>query len=187
MKKMIMAAVAGAIVAQIWSMLSWMVLPWHNIDIKAFKSDVAVAEVLKSQAVGTGIYTIPNMDPANYESEGAMAEWDRRAKEGPFAFISLRPDGIKPGMGFQIGFSIVLNILAGLLVLWILGKTDITCPKGRAVMTSVIVTMGAFLAHSANWAWWHFPFMYSLVYVLDMIIMWLLAGFVMAKVQGQKA
>ena len=39
MKNMLLCIIVGAIVAQIWGTISWMVLPWHNLDFKQFKND----------------------------------------------------------------------------------------------------------------------------------------------------
>lgn len=179
MKKLILCALLAAIVAQLWGMISWMVLPWHMTDFKQFKNDALVAEVMRSELQGSGLYTLPNMDPTVHQNEAAMAEWNDKARKGPFAFISVRADGVEPGMALPMAIGFLLNFIIATILFWLVGKTSITCPKRRTVFIAVAGSVGALYPHISNWSWWAFPLTYCAVGVIDLFITWALAGFAM--------
>ena len=181
MKKLVVCAFAAALVAQVWGMVSWMGLSWHMLDFKQFSNGDNVAEVLRTELQGSGLYTIPDMDPTSYENEEKMAEWDAKAAEGPFAFISVRADGIQPGMGKPMAIGFALNLLLASILFWLVSKSSITCPIGRTFFIATAATVGAIYVHVANWNWWHFPVAYTVVGIVDLFITWALAGFVMVK------
>ncbi len=181
MKKLVFCALAAAVVAQIWGMISWMVLPWHNLDFRQFANDSSIAEVLNVEQQGSGIYLIPNMDPKMHDKPGAMAEWNDKARRGPFAFISLRAEGIEPGMAVPMGIGFVLNFLIAAILFWLVGNSSISCPKGRTIFIAVAGSVGSLYPHISNWSWWHFPAIYCFVGVIDLFVTWALAGFVMVK------
>ena len=185
MKKLILCVFAAALVAQGWGAFSWMKLSWHMLDSKQFISDTNVAQVLNTELQGSGLYTIPNMDPTMHGDDAKMAEWDEKARKGPFAFISVRADGIEPGMVKPMAIDFVLNLVLAGILFWLVGKTAITCPIGRTVFIATAATVGAIYVHLANWNWWHFPITYSVVGIVDLFITWALAGFVMVKLSDR--
>lgn len=185
MKKLILCSLAGAIMAQIWGMISWMVLPWHNLDFKQFQNDEVVAEVFRQQLQGSGLYTIPNMDPEVHESEASAKAWQDRASKGPFVFISARPSGIPAGMGIPMAIGFLLNLFMAAILYWLLTQSSITCPYGRSIFVALAGGVGAIYPHMSNWNWWHFPLIYCLVGVIDLFITWGLAGFVMVKLSDK--
>lgn len=182
MKKLILCALAAAVVVQIWGTISWMILPWHELDFRQFSNDENIATVLRNELQGSGLYTIPNMDPSVHENEAAMTEWNNKARQGPFAFISVRAEGIAPGMGLPMSLGFLLNVIIGGLLLWLVRNTSITSLKGRTIFIAVAGTLGGLYVHFSNLIWWHFPFLYSLVGVVDMFITWGLAGFAIVKI-----
>ena len=182
MKKFIVCVFVAALVAQAWSTFSWMKLSWHMMDARQFSNDAAVAEVLNNELNGSGFYSIPNMDPDVHDSEEKMADWNAKAAEGPFAFISVRADGVEPGMGKPMAIGFVLNLVVAAMLFWLVSQSSITCPIGRTVFIATAATVGALYVHIANWNWWHFPTIYSVAGFVDMFVTWALAGFVMVKV-----
>ncbi len=167
--------------AQIWGMISWMVLPWHNLDFKQFSSDTAVSEVLKTELNGSGLYTLPNMDPTVYENEQALAEWNQKARKGPFAFMSVRAGGVDPGMGVPMAIGFFLNFAIAGILFWLVTNSSIVGPIGRTVFVAIAGSVGSLYPHISNWNWWHFPATYCIVGVVDLYVTWALAGFVMIK------
>jgi len=181
MKKLIWCAIVAAVVAQVWGMVSWMVLPWHMLDFKQFKDDTHVAEVLRAELQGSGLYTLPNMDPTIHENEAAMVKWKNKARKGPFAFLSVKADGVEPGMGLPMAIGFFLNLVMAGILFWLVSNNAITCPKGRTIFIAVAGSVGALYTHLSNWNWWHFPINYCVVGVIDVFVTWTLAGFAMVK------
>ena len=187
MKKLLMCAIAGAFVAQIWGTISWVALPWHNLDFKEFKDADAVAEVLGPQLQGSGLYTLPNMDLTVHEDAEKMAAWNAKARKGPFAFMSIRADGVEPGMAVPMSAGFVLNIFIAMLLTWMCSKTTIDGTLGRAIFIGIGGSVGALYPHISNMLWWHFPVSYCVIGVVDLFITWSLAGFVIAKLSNRLA
>lgn len=185
MKKIIVCSLVGAVVAQIWGMASWMVLPWHNWDFREFKNESRVAEVIRSETQGSGLYTLPNMDMEAHKDEKAMAEWNAKARRGPFAFISVKADGIEPGMGVPMAVGFLLNILIAGILFWTLGQTKLKKTFDRVLFLGVVGSVGSIYPHLSNLNWWHFPASYCLVGVIDLFVTWSLAGFAMTKVMAK--
>ncbi|OUR95823.1 hypothetical protein A9Q84_15090 [Halobacteriovorax marinus] len=179
MKKFLATVIVGAVVAQIWGMLSWMVLPWHNVDMKKFNNAEAVSQAIKSEQVGSGIYMIPNWDPKVHEDENLMKEWDRKAAAGPFVFMSVRAQGITPGMGPMMGIGFLLNIIIAAILFWLVNQTKIESCKKRAFFISIAGGVGGLYPIISNWNWWYFPAVYTVSGAADLFITWLLAGFAM--------
>lgn len=182
MKKFILGTLAGAIIAQVWGVFSWMVLPWHNLDFRQFANESAVADVIRAEAKESGLYTLPNMDPSTHSDEAAMKAWNDRAQRGPFAFISLKAEGIEPGMGKAMGLGFVLNATMAAILFWMLTQTSIQSFLGQAFFLGVAGFVGAMYPHLSNWNWWHFPASYCIVGVVDLFVTWFLAGLAMAKI-----
>lgn len=179
----IIAAVVGAIIVFVWTGLSWMVFPWHNWDVKAFKDEgKIVSEALKTQTNGAGLYMIPYCDPKEAKDEQKKKEWEQKAKQGPFAYMSVRPDGIqwdmKMALAIQFGISFVVALIAAVL----LGFSNTTSLIGRAWFVTFAVTAGAVLTNLSNWTWWGIPTTATLVNIADVVIAWYFAGLVMAKI-----
>ena len=61
MKKIILSALTGAVVAFIWGMLSWMALPWHHNNFSGLSNEAVVGETIKVNAPKEGIYFLPYM------------------------------------------------------------------------------------------------------------------------------
>ncbi len=185
MKKLIACTLAAAVVAQIWGMFSWMALSWHMTDFKQFSNDENVTTVLRAELQGSGLYTLPNMDMTVYEDEAALAAWNNRARQGPFAFISVRADGIDTGKTKPMIIGFLLNLATALILFWLLANCSINSTGGRTLFIAIAGSVGALSPHLSSWNWWHFPITYCVIGVIDLLIAWALAGFVMVKLSDR--
>lgn len=185
MKKLILCSLLGAVIAQAWGFFSWAILPWHMLDFKQFKNGDNVAAVMKAEAQGSGLYTLPNMDDSVHSDEQAMAEWNAKASAGPFAFISLQADGVNPGMGPALAVGFLINIATAAVLFWLLMNSSLSTPVMRTLFIATAGSIGALYPHLSNWNWWHFPFSYCAVGVIDLFLTWALAGFAMVKLSDR--
>lgn len=179
----IVAALIGAAVVFAWTAISWMVFPWHNWDMKAFKDDgKVISEALKTQSSGDGLYMIPHCDPKDAKDEQKKKEWQEKAKQGPFAYLVVKPDGTKWDMKTALGIQFGINLVVALIAAFLLGLSKATSLIGRAWFVTFVVTAGAILTQLSNWNWWGFPTTATLVNIADVIIAWYFAGLFMAKI-----
>lgn len=185
MKKIILPALVGAVVAFIWGMLSWMALPWHHNNFSGLTDEASVATVVKSNAPKEGIYFLPYMAPTDHGNAEKEAVWTEKATTGPFSFMVVVPNGITHKMGQMMLTQFLLVFIVAFLLTWLLSHTTVTCNKKKALLTAAAALTGALIAHGSHWNWWHFPTTYTVINIADMGIQWFLAGFAMAKVSGK--
>lgn len=181
--RQIIAAIVGAVVVFVWTAVSWMVFPWHNWDMKTFKDNgQVISAALKSESVGDGLYMIPYCDPKDAKDEAKQKEWQQKAKQGPFAYMVVKPDGMKWEMKEALAIQFGICLIVALMASFLLGLSKATSLIGRAWFVTFVVTCGAVLVQLSNWTWWGFPTTATLVNIADVVIAWYLAGLFMAKI-----
>ena len=191
MKSLVLGALLGGLVAFAWSFVSWMVLPWHNPGMISFGNETAVARVLMDNATTSGMYILPGV-PAGYakmqgaEKKAAEEAMEQRAKTMPFFYgVVLRRADFD--MGKQMAVSVVFDILAALLVTMLVMRTGGMTYAGRVMFIVTVALAAAVMCVLPNWVWWHYPTTVVVVGMADVVIAWLLAGLVIAKVAAPRA
>ena len=174
MKKYILAVVLSGVVLFVWGFFSWAVLPWHNLVAQEFSSEQAVAQVLKDNAPVAGVYYLPFAEVGHKSGEAA-------------AFVNVLPNGFEVSMVDMMATAIIGQMIAALLVLLLLRNTSgLNYLQRVAFVTLVGLTIG-FIGHFPYWNWFGFSDSYVFVAIVDSMIAWTLAGFVMAGfVNGKK-
>lgn len=181
-KKLIKSALIGGVTVFIWSMLSWMVFPWHAQTYFKFTDEAEVAKVLKENALESGMYILPN---TSHYSNNTPTKEIRKAEEilktGPFVFASIKLGGMQK-MGITIlMISLCSYILAAAMISWMLLQTQGLRFLEKALFVTMIGLLAAVLGILPDWNWWHFSTAYTLITCLDLVIGWALAGLLMAK------
>ena len=141
-----------------WGAVSWTVLPFHDMTMKAF-TDPMAADAFRELAPRSGVYVL----------SGA-----------PFVFASVRAGG-PASMSSALALSLLLNVVAGTLGVWLLRKTTTNGFRGRVLFMAVLGLAAGVFCHGPTLAWWSFPLSYVLLNVADAVIAWALAGAVVAK------
>ena len=181
-KKSVITVIVGTIVAFVWTNISWMGLGWHMNDFKTFKSDIAVMDVIREQAQGSGLYTLPNMDPTIHKTEGGTEKWSAMARKGPFAFISTKVDGIPPGITKLMVIGFFINMLVAAILYGLLCQTKLEKDKQKVLFLAVAAVAGSLIPYLVNWYWWQFPFSAMAINVVDTFITWGIAGTAMVQI-----
>lgn len=174
------SAVAGAVVVFAWTSASWMLLPWHNWDLKDFKKDgVVITESIKVETLENGLYILPKQSHDVHSNPDAQKAWAEKAMKGPFVFMSVNTSGMKWDMNTALVIQFITQLIVALGAAWLLARSTVTSLFGCAFFVSMSVTLGALLTNIAGWNWWGFPLTTTLVSIADVIIGWFLGGFVM--------
>lgn len=179
MQKLIKCGIAGGVVLFLWGVVSWMVLPWHQMNMLKFKDESKVARVISDNAHQSGIYILPNMQNLPRDSK-AMAEARDAMRQGPFVFASVSLEGQSPNMGVPMIQGIVLKIITACLVTWLLLQTKLKYSRKVAFVTVVGVVI-ALIATLPQVFWVGFPLGFSFACIFEIIVGWFLAGLVIAK------
>lgn len=174
MKRIFLATLAGAVVAFLWGFVSWVLLPWHQMD--EFKNDEAVAKVITENAPEHGLYVLPKHIDDKADSKAIT--------DGPFVYAVVRPGKLdapwKESSAMMGSFCIQL---AGALIIAIaIHRIRATRYVSRA---SVGPAMGLFAGITVAlpvWNWFELPDSHTLAQLLDPLIAWTLAGLVIAAI-----
>jgi len=161
--------IAGIIIF-IWSIISWMALPWHHKSFKPFKHEQVVSFLLKQNAPKPGVYVIP------YPQKGEWKKNKELMEEGPFVFASVRPMGTSSNHLWPMITALISNIICGGFATWMLLKTKGLSIHSKIVFFGAIGLIAALLTPLSDMLWWRFSLCYSLPVMLDLIIGWVLAG-----------
>ena len=175
------SAVVAAAIAFVWSMVSWMALPWHLDTMNGFEDEEGARAAFRSMAThGDGVYVIPN--PSMATDEEAQAAHQRKLQEGPYIFINVAVGGMKGAMGPLMGIGFIANLLAAIAFTWLLSVTTGLSYWGKVVFVAIGATAGGFLALFPYYNWWSFPGDFIFLGILDITIAWFLGGLWLAKV-----
>jgi hypothetical protein len=179
MKVLIKGALIGGLIAFIWTNISWMVLPWHQITISTLPNEAPVAEALKNNVSENGLYILPWTTDKSGE---AMAEFDQKIKNGPYAYMVVHPDGLEMNMGKMMFLGLLTNILVAFMLTYLLTKTKGLSFIQKVGFIKLAAVGGGLVVVVPNIIWWHFPLGYSLLTIVDIAIAWGLAGLAIGKI-----
>ena len=169
MSQVIKAAILGGIVLFVWSMVSWMALPWHMKTMHAFKDECAVSCVLKDNVDYKGVYCLPS-------------HFEGKESGQLTAFVSVVPNPAPMNMKKMMVLAFGIQLIAAFLGAWLLSKTTGLGYLGRTAFAAVIGLLVGLEGHLSYWNWFGFSARYTAVMVADLLIAWTLAGAVMALV-----
>ncbi|MFT7525543.1 MAG: hypothetical protein ACI9LY_000679 [Arenicella sp.] len=162
------AAAFAAIVLFIWNSISWTVLPWQDLDVHQFTDQAEVMQSLLDHAPASGIYYIPGDDAAYTPST-------------PTAFVNVLKEGYQVGMEWMMIVGLLTNFLFALVAVSLLGRTSGLSFKQRVGFVTGIGLVIGLAGNLPHWNWFGFPILYTLVQIMDSVIMWFLAGLVLAR------
>lgn len=184
MKNLLFSSLVGGLVLYIWSFVSWMAIPWH--DIRELPNGEEVAAVLKNENMEKAVYTFPyTMGNDQAKMDKAMQQY----QSGPRIHMMVYdPSGGDPFSVKMFIGGLIIDFLLAFIACYLLMISFDKFPTLSSKLKYFLM-FGAFTALSAplmEWNWWEFPTAYSITNSLDLIIAWLLAGFAMSKMLKAK-
>lgn len=166
MKKLLIAAVVGGILLWFWQFLSWTVLQMHAGTQQYTPKQAEILEFL-DQNLEEGFYFLPLAAPG--EDEQAVME----ANAGkPWAQVYFHKS-LNNAMGINMVRGLVANILAILLLSWILMKMGNASFRTMILSSIFVGVMGYLSIVYAESIWYEIP---SLMDLIDGVIGWALVG-----------
>ena len=182
MPRILSAAVAGAVVYFVWQMATWMFLPIHGHTVNAFPDEDAIRDALTAQNLETGLYSAPfGSDEEMMDPESAFT---KKHQAGPIFNVFYRKEGSEPMPPLMMVTGLVTDFLAALIVALLLSCANGCCASyGKRV--GFVTAFGIFLAltaHVSYYNWMRFPVDYTLMFIVDAVVGWLLAGLAIAAI-----
>ncbi len=188
MMRVLLSALAGAIVYFIWQMLAWMMLPIHGPTISSLPNEAAVRDVLVQQNVDSGVYIVPF--GTNEEMADPDSEFMKRHQEGPIFAIYYHKSGLDPMMMSVMLTGFVVDFLGVLLAATLLAcASDARCYRTYFARVGFVTGLGVFLGlmgHMTYHIWMHFDLYYTVMFVVDVVVGWFLVGLVVATIVRPK-
>jgi hypothetical protein len=182
MKKILLAALLGALTAYVWSIFSYMALPWHNLYFESFTNDAPVTAAIIDQAPRDGIYMIPNLPGEDQQGNSeADVKWMQDAAKGPYAYMWIIKGGLSYSMGSSMVIQFITQLLVAFLAAWLLSQTQIVSYFQRALFVSLLILAGSLLAFIPQWNWYGFPLASTIVNIIDNTLSYFFAGLVIAR------
>ena len=182
MTRVIFAGLVGGAVYFVWQMSTWMFLPIHAPTVNALPDDSAARELFMRQNLETGVYVVPygtDEDMADLESE-----FTKNHQNGPIFTLFYTKNGSDPMPISMLIIGFVNDFLAAFIVAWLLSCACGCCSTyGKRV--GFVTAFGVFLAltaHVSYFNWMRFPVDWTLMFIVDAVGGWLLAGLLIAAI-----
>lgn len=182
MKNILITALLAALVTFIWSSISWMVLPFHNMSIHKMKNEDQMIEMMKQNLGKTRVYAFPAMDENNPDKAGQEAAIAEKYRTGPMGMIFYHAEGGEMMDAKQFIFGFLLDfIIAGVSIFLLIFAVD-KLPKYlyRVLFVTGIGLIAALSSHIMSWNWMMFPMKYSLLNAADLVATFFFAGLIAA-------
>jgi len=164
--------------------MAWMALPLHTPTIERIPDESALTDTLKGQQLETGVYVAPGGEEADMSDPDS--EFSKRHNAGPIYVLVYQKEGA-PVMGPKVllgGF--LIDLLAASLVACMLQcAAGGCCCNGYLARVGFVAGFGVFVAlvgHLSYLNWMSFPLGYTIVFCVDVIVGWTLAGLAIAAV-----
>jgi len=178
--RLIIAAILAGIVMFFWGFVSHEVLGIGEAGLKPMPNEPSVEAALKTNISEPGLYVMPMMgiaDPHHATDEQQTALFEKY-RQGPTAMLIYHPTGEEPLSVRQLAVELASNILAALVVGMILSLGAVGFSRGVTIAT--LVGLAGWLSIEVSyWNWYRFPTNFVTGELIDQIVGWLLAGFVL--------
>ena len=183
--RLIIAAVLAGIVMFMWGYVSHEMLGLGDAGVKPMPNENAVETAMKANITEPGLYFMPGMEMSHSATKEQQTAWTAKYKEGPTAFLVYHPTGEEPMSIKQFGVELGSNIAAALVVGMILSLGAVGFSRG--VTISTLVGLAGWLSINVSyWNWYRFPTNFVTAELIDQVIGWLLAGFVLGFILRRK-
>lgn len=179
MNTLIKGALIGGVVAFLWTNISWMILPWHGMTISTLPNEESIAGLMKVNIAESGLYILPW--PSEHTEE-EMVKVNKRMEEGPYAYMVVRPNGVKKSMPKMMVLGLLSNILIAFMLTFLLMKTKGLGYIEKVGFIKIAAIAGALVIVVPNLIWWQFPMGYTLVTIVDTALTWGFSGLAIAKI-----
>jgi len=183
MFRIAISALLGAVVYFVWQMMAWMALPIHGPTVKKLPNEGVIREALTAQNLKDGVYVVPGFNDPD-EMADPESEFIKNHKSGPLFSIFYQAKGGEPMPPSILGIGFINDLLAAVISAGLL-SICIANPicQNYLARVGVIASLGVFLAlmaHVSYYNWMRFEWNYTLMFIVDAIVGWVLVGLVQA-------
>ena len=180
MKRIVVGAIAGAVIFFVWGAFSHLVL-LVGIGFKPLPDENTVLEKLRSAIPEDGLYFFPGTDLRGSPTPEQKAAWEAKYRTGPTGLLLYNPAGGTPVSPKKLLAQLSSNVLAAAIAAFLVSL--MLAPYWQRVLVIALLGVFAWLSISAiYWNWYGFPSSFFIAQGVEQAVGWLLAGFAIAKV-----
>ena len=181
MKRVLLAALVGGLIAFAWSALARTVLPLGQAGIAQLPQEEAVLAPMKETIHQSGLYYFPGMDMKSKPSKEEEQAWQAKLRSGPYGLLIYHPNGTTPMSPKQLVNEFLTTAIAALIAALVL--VQIGPGRTRRALTVMLLGLFSWFAISTSyWNWYGYPGSFILAEGADQVIGWFLAGLAMAGI-----
>ena len=183
MKKIVIGGLIGGVILFVWSFLAWVILPLHTPTLHKIANEDAVVSALQPALPDKAVYIFPH-NPGMSADQAAQNAWMEKTRRGPAGLIIYNPAGSDPMMTSQMVIGFIIDILAALLVAWLLTRSTALASSyfGRVAFCGMFAIFAMLFDYLTMWNWMGYPGDFTIALIVDGLIAWLLAGLGIAAV-----
>lgn len=169
-----LAVLVAAIALFSWNAISWMVFPFHGQQLRTLPDDVMESIKTQSSDLTSGVYHYPGLDDPHIA---------KKSMEGPrIPLMVYKAEGTAIFNPFDFIKSLFFNLVSAGLLFVVLTKIASKTTKNVLIVSAVMGLLIGFMADLPKTSWHHFPTSYAMVFMVDYVIGFLLAGWVLSKI-----
>lgn len=176
----IKGTIVGAIIAYIWGMVSWMVIPWHSKTFETFKSEASVQTTILRNIESSGIYIMPSPKNYKHESEEVFDGRKSMPKSQIVMFAAINKDRAHAMTPMSFVYAFLTQMIIAFFLTWLTKATELRRYISRLFFIIGVTLTGGLMVYLPFWTWWQFPSLFVGVNLLDLLITWFLAGLAIA-------
>lgn len=185
MNKILIAALLGAFTCVLWGLLSWMALQWHVTSLHQFKNEAAVAAVINTNAVQSGVYMLPSaLGALEHTPKNEVAATKKAAslalQKGPFVYSIVRIGSRNVSLPLNIAFSFLRSFGACFVIALMLSWTLRLDYLQRVFFCALAGLFAGLVSDVPMMIWFEEPVRHALISMAGHLCEWFLAGLVIA-------
>jgi hypothetical protein len=191
-KRILLAAVLGAVAMFIWSFVAHVVLPLGQAGFKEIPNEPPVlAAMQKELGQSSGLYFFPaigvSQGATREQRNAAMQQYEQKLTANPSGLLLYHPAGT-PGMTpAKLMTEFVTEFAEALLLAFLLAQMRLSSFGSRLGCVLAIALVGVITTNVPYWNWYGFPLAYTLPYAFTQIIGYVIAGIVGAWILKTEA
>ncbi|MFN2636556.1 MAG: hypothetical protein ABR585_05990 [Gemmatimonadaceae bacterium] len=162
-KYLLYGALAAGLTLFVWQTISNAAIPWHTATMSEFQNDNAIVQAVKAAAPTNGVY---------FSNRGILAA------------VSFTPDMAdkSKAMGPMMAKQIVLDLVVALILCLLVARLGVRSARETAMTLGLGALTVGMIKELSDWNWYGFGTAYSVVNVIDLVIMFALAGLVIGSI-----
>jgi hypothetical protein len=187
MKRVLLAAVLGAIGMFVWMSLAHMVLPLGRIGVSELPNEAPVLAAMQASAGNQpGLYIFPALgigkNASRAEMNNAMASYQQKLSANPSGILIYHPAGAKALAPGQLITEFIAEFLESFFACLLLARAALGSYSRRVAFVTTIGIVASLATNISYWNWYGFPTDYTIAYVVTQLLGFFVVGLIAGKV-----